>query len=262
MGREKGLLLIGEISKITGASLRSLRYYEKLGVLTPAHISADTGYRYYSFDQIRLVEMIIFAIELDIPLKELTKFANTDDTVNFRTFLEHGKNIVRQKQKTLRKGLKLISAVEKQMDFADAHQEGQIYEREIQEMFIYAKPCGDSPKGLELLNLLDSFSDMLFSEDDYYELTEIGFICKHTPSGSSYHAFIELPKRLVKKHTKKIPAGTYACIQSSGSQIEQSRKIFKEHLDGKDSFLAIETEVFTGKYNINKPLHELKVIVL
>jgi len=37
MGGKKGLLSIGEVSRITGASVRSLRYYEKINILKPAH---------------------------------------------------------------------------------------------------------------------------------------------------------------------------------------------------------------------------------
>lgn len=38
---------IGELSKNTNISIRTLRYYDEIGLLKPAKV-ADSGYRYYS----------------------------------------------------------------------------------------------------------------------------------------------------------------------------------------------------------------------
>jgi len=49
-----------------------------------------------------------------------------------------------------------------------------------------------------------------------------------------------------------------------GESIENFNKeeIFKDYLESGNSFIAIETEVFSGKLNINKPINELRVIGL
>ncbi|MCL2425956.1 MAG: hypothetical protein FWD05_06425, partial [Oscillospiraceae bacterium] len=222
-------------------------------------------YRYYSFDQIHHIWMIMFCIELDIPLKEFAKFTDTNDTMDFRTFLNHGKEIAEEKIKALKRGLKLISSIEEQIDLADSYKAEQIYTRDLQEKYFYVKPCGGPLKGIDLLSIYESFDDMPYIEEDYNDLSQYGFICERTSSVTSYYAFIEVPRRFarkIKKNIKTIPAGTYACRQSDESQFEQAPEIFKEYLAGKESFLAIETEIFTGKHKINKPLNELRVIGL
>ena len=50
---KKHLLTIGNISKQTGVHIKSLRYYDKIGILPPAHVDRETGYRYYDFSQIQ-----------------------------------------------------------------------------------------------------------------------------------------------------------------------------------------------------------------
>jgi hypothetical protein len=66
---------------------------------------------------------------------------------------------------------------------------------------------------------------------------------------------------LERKETIMIaPAGTYLCTQSESNRIEQAPQIFAEHLQGRESFLAIETYIFTQRYKIYTPLHELRVI--
>ena len=49
---KKNTYNIGEISKICNVPISKLRYYDKIGVITPAFVDDDTGYRYYDNDTI------------------------------------------------------------------------------------------------------------------------------------------------------------------------------------------------------------------
>jgi len=115
MDRNK-LISIGKLSKLTGASVRSLRYYEKLGILIPVHISPDSRYRYYSLGQIQAVKIIMLCIELDIPLSEL---AMANDPKAFRAFLGQGRKAAKQKMKAIEYGMILMESVEKQLKSTD-----------------------------------------------------------------------------------------------------------------------------------------------
>ncbi|HYO42547.1 MAG TPA: MerR family transcriptional regulator [Candidatus Limnocylindrales bacterium] len=46
-----GMLPIGQFSRFVGLSIRMLRYYDEHGVLSPARVDSDTGYRYYTVAQ-------------------------------------------------------------------------------------------------------------------------------------------------------------------------------------------------------------------
>lgn len=63
----ENLLSIGEVAKIRNVNVQSLRYYEKLGILIPAYINPETGYRYYSLEQIMILDTIILCVDLGIP---------------------------------------------------------------------------------------------------------------------------------------------------------------------------------------------------
>ncbi|MCD8153837.1 MAG: MerR family DNA-binding transcriptional regulator [Clostridiales bacterium] len=71
-------LSIGEVAKIRNIDVQSLRNYEKLGILIPAYVNPENGYRYYSLGQIMVLDTIILCIDLGIPLKKLFVFL-TDD---------------------------------------------------------------------------------------------------------------------------------------------------------------------------------------
>lgn len=52
---EVAMLKIGEFSRLSRVSIRMLRHYDEIGLLRPAQLDAQTGYRYYSEEQLPLV---------------------------------------------------------------------------------------------------------------------------------------------------------------------------------------------------------------
>jgi DNA-binding transcriptional MerR regulator len=74
-------LSIGEFAGITHLSVRTLRRYHELGLLTPASIDDATGYRYYSTAQIPSAQVVHRLRELDVPLSEVKAILGTDDPV-------------------------------------------------------------------------------------------------------------------------------------------------------------------------------------
>ena len=50
--KEKIMLTIGQFSKICQVSVKALRHYDKIGLLSPSHTDGLTGYRYYSMELI------------------------------------------------------------------------------------------------------------------------------------------------------------------------------------------------------------------
>ena len=60
------LLTIGELSKRTGCSIKALRYYDSIGLLKPVYVNPNSNYRYYNFEQTRMVDLIQICINLSI----------------------------------------------------------------------------------------------------------------------------------------------------------------------------------------------------
>jgi DNA-binding transcriptional MerR regulator/effector-binding domain-containing protein len=59
---------IGEFSRITGLTVKTLRFYADEGLLPPACIDPDTGYRYYDDSRIDRARIIAQLRELEVPL--------------------------------------------------------------------------------------------------------------------------------------------------------------------------------------------------
>lgn len=102
MNRKK-LFPIGEVSKLFHISVSSLRHYEKLGLLTPAHISPDSGYRYYTTEQFEILNTIRYLRVLDMPLSAIEDFLKNKDISCIEEKLWQQKQIVLQKQQELKR---------------------------------------------------------------------------------------------------------------------------------------------------------------
>jgi DNA-binding transcriptional MerR regulator len=72
-------LTIGEFSRITHLSVKTLRHYHHVGLLEPADIDARTGYRRYTTGQIPTAQIIRRFRGLDMPVEEVKAVLNAPD---------------------------------------------------------------------------------------------------------------------------------------------------------------------------------------
>lgn len=82
----KNLYSIGEVSKIKEITIKSLRYYHKMGILIPKYIDNTTGYRYYSIDQFVYIDIIKACRTLGssiLEVQEIFKERDTDKLIEF-----------------------------------------------------------------------------------------------------------------------------------------------------------------------------------
>src|SRR5260370_40709908 len=71
--REHALLKIGEFARVGQVSIATRRYYDQYGLLKPNALDPDTGYRYYSLDQLAHLHRILALKELDFPLEQIAR---------------------------------------------------------------------------------------------------------------------------------------------------------------------------------------------
>ncbi len=96
---EQGKLYrIGEVAKMFRLSVGTLRHYETLGILTPAHIDADSGYRYYNVQQFECLNTIRYLRMLDFSLEQISAFLQNRDVEQMSEMLRKQKRIAFQKR--------------------------------------------------------------------------------------------------------------------------------------------------------------------
>jgi DNA-binding transcriptional MerR regulator/effector-binding domain-containing protein len=94
---------IGEFSKITGLTVKTLRFYHDRGLLTPAFIDEKTGYRYYDARQIDRARVISQLRSLEFSLEQISEMlAASEDEADILDFLKRQRTILEQKMRQYR----------------------------------------------------------------------------------------------------------------------------------------------------------------
>ncbi len=95
------LFSIGEMSKIHGIAIKTLRYYDEIGLFKPACVNEDNGYRYYSPKQFESLNTILFLKYLGVPLKEIKGYLAIRSTEDYLSLLVKEQGIIDHKINTL-----------------------------------------------------------------------------------------------------------------------------------------------------------------
>ena len=71
------MMTVNEVSKLTGVSIRTLHYYDKIGLLHPAFVT-ESGYSQYDDTALERLQQILLFRELEFPLKEIKDILDSD----------------------------------------------------------------------------------------------------------------------------------------------------------------------------------------
>src|SRR5215469_11569962 len=91
---------IGLFSFRSGLSIPALRHYDEVGLLAPAFVDPQTGYRRYHADQIRAARLICGLRAVDLPIEEIQQVVGQDDAV-VQTVLERHRRRLASRMRSL-----------------------------------------------------------------------------------------------------------------------------------------------------------------
>ncbi len=83
------LLSIGVFARRSRLSPKALRLYERLGLLPPAHVAPDSGYRWYRADQLAAARLVALLRRLDMPLAQISAVISAPGTVGAALVAAH-----------------------------------------------------------------------------------------------------------------------------------------------------------------------------
>ena len=141
------MMTVNEVSKLAGVSIRTLQYYDKIGLLHPTG-HTDAGYRLYDDTDLERLQHILLFRELEFPLKDIAAIINSPDFDRSKA-LEQQIEMLRLKREHIDNlmnfalGIKMLGV--KHMDFK-AFDRSRLdeYSRQAKEMY------GKSPEYKEM----------------------------------------------------------------------------------------------------------------
>src|SRR5476651_2657365 len=108
---------VKKLAKISGISIRTIRFYDEIGLLKPAYYG-DNHYRYYEEEQILMLQQILFYRELNFSLNDIQRIISSDDFNKIDALMSH--------KKILTESLDRTSKLIKTIDQTIAHLRGKI----------------------------------------------------------------------------------------------------------------------------------------
>jgi DNA-binding transcriptional MerR regulator len=81
------VMTIGRFARLSGLTVKALRHYDELGLLEPAAVDPETGYRSYAPSQLGRAEAIRRLRKLELPLDDVRTLLDTNDPAVVRSVL-------------------------------------------------------------------------------------------------------------------------------------------------------------------------------
>ncbi|MCM1039032.1 MAG: MerR family transcriptional regulator [Ruminococcus sp.] len=268
-------LSIGKVSKLKNVSIKSLRYYDRIGILKPAFVNAETNYRYYTQDQLYLLDAITLCIKLGIPLKDLNQYVE-HDTINLQKLLYDGKILaeekimeIHQSLEALQDTLRSLSTSVDGMARIPESKSGLLlpdgfYQNTFRSRTVLTVPLEemDTPKyyGQYILKLFVNAQQMeinvsypsgILHEYSQGYLHRYMFLCVNEEDVAK----ASVPEN--KDIVRTLPEGTYICRKISTHMVGSVQEEMKEVLRS-DSFCIIETDTSSAQNKKNGYPFELQ----
>jgi len=222
-------LQIREFAALTGVSVRTLHYYDEIGLLPPANVDAVTGYRFYDEHSLLRMQEILFYRELDFPLKTIAELLSAPAYNREKALLEQKKLLNLKKERLER----LIAAVDQAMKGdirmdAFSNKEFEQYKAEVREKWgrtsAYAE-YEEKTKNASPSQRQSAFEGMegIFSE--FARLLKEG----HVPASSQAQEMVKTLQSFITQHfyacTPEILSGLgqmYVCDERFQKNIDQA----------------------------------------
>ena len=89
---------ISEVAKLSGVTVRTLHYYDEIGLLKPSK-TTEAGYRMYSIEDLEKLQQILFFRELDFPLNEIKEIMINPKYDKIEALNKHKKLLIEKRKR-------------------------------------------------------------------------------------------------------------------------------------------------------------------
>lgn len=241
---------ISEVAKLTGITVRTLHYYDEIGLLKPSEIT-EAGYRLYSREDLEILQQILFFRELDFTLSQIKEIMNNPN-YDKEEALKKQKELLIQQRQRIEGLIKLIEKrIEgdnnmsfKEFDMNEIEENKKKYAKEVKERWGTSKAYEESEKKTSSYNK-EKWGDINQETSEIFK----GFAeLRNSDPGS------EEVQELVRRWQKYITDNFYTCTNEILSglglmYVEDER--FKENLDkngeGTAKLMAEAIKIYCSK---------------
>lgn len=127
---------IGLFSKINRVTVKALRHYDETGLLKPAYVDEETGYRYYSSDQLPLLHRIVALRQNGFSIEEITDILQGRNVAGI--YAQRRAELVELAARS-KEQIQEIDRYLLELEGGEAVDEYQVVRKELPEVIVYSK---------------------------------------------------------------------------------------------------------------------------
>ena len=239
---------ISDVAKLTGVTVRTLHYYDEIGLLKPGEVT-EAGYRVYNDTDLEVLQQILFFRELDFSLEDIRKIMQ-NPAYEKESALRKQKELLLQKRSRLDSLISLVDKTLKgeqdmsfqQFDMTKIEEARKQYAAEAKQRW------GDTAAYAEYEKKSDRYSaaqQKMLDVEGARILSEFGRNRSLAPDSAEAQA-------LVERWQAYITSNFYTCtkeILSCLGQMYVGDERFTQHIDqygaGTAAFMAAAIEIYT-----------------
>lgn len=265
---------IGEFSRITGLSIKTLRHYHEKSLLPPPMIDGRSGYRYYNQQSVERARVIVQLRSMEFGLDAIAEIlANCEDESDILDYLERHKETLEdriQAQRGIVKSLEQIIAKEKEATRAMDNSEFEVGEKGLEPIWMAGVRMkgkySDCGKGFGIIGrrlgrFIAGKPFCLYYDAEYREDDADFEACMPVKAGAKQSEGISV---------RELPGGRCVCLIHKGPYDELGRsyekilaymksKGYATLLPGREVYLKGPGMIFKG--NPRKYLTEIQILV-
>lgn len=219
------MLSIGTFSKISKVTTNALRYYDEIGLIKPAEVNRDNGYRYYEVAQLQTILLINKLKSYNLSLEEISEvLQNPEDNSLLLSLMKQKRqeiqqslhqltytlNQIDQDVSNLERGIHIMSYLDKI--------EIQLKEIEPQNILFIRKRMSTNDSGLYFAQLAETIKQEKLTATGapltvFHHLEE-----EFNPD--CYENEVAIPIKEAVKGTRQLPGGLCATVTLNGPYTE------------------------------------------
>ncbi|MDY4948782.1 MAG: MerR family transcriptional regulator [Clostridium cadaveris] len=212
---------VGEMAKLNNISKQTLIFYDKEGIFKPKNIDPINGYRYYTADQLEVLDSILILKEMGLPLKAIREFMENRNSESAISLMQDQQKEIKNKIKNLKLINKRLERKVRTLEDFSKNKKNVSFMFCNETEYLAIEKVGDPQDLLHLdiaLKILLNKADK-FNYPHYYQIgamVPVGNILSDDYT-SAHYAFIPLESKLANIKIHKKIKGTYASIYHIGT---------------------------------------------
>ena len=239
---------ISDVAKLTGVTVRTLHYYDEIGLLKPSEVT-EAGYRVYNDTDLEALQQILFFRELDFSLEDIRKIMQ-NPAYEKESALRKQKELLLQKRRRLDSLISLVDKTLKgeqdmsfqQFDTTEIEEAKKKYAAEAKQRW------GTTAAYAEYEKKADRYSDAqqkMLDGEGAMILSEFGRNRSLAPDSAEAQAHVKRWQEYITAHYYTCTKEILSCLGQMYIGDERFTQNIDEYGAGTAAFMAEAIAVYT-----------------